>query len=160
MVVDSHRPAPGGAIGEPFEHDRAARGDAPLGAALESAPGRAVAARRFRQRGGGARCGRRWKLLSDPRARRNSGPIYKQAAADAPSVALVSGDFFTELVAASAATFPTSSRWSRRAAPADAETWRGLQPPRPPRRCRTRDDRGRDGGVGSVKAFVEPLLQL
>ena len=54
VVVDSHRPAPGGAIGEPFEHDRAARGDAPLGAALESAPGRAVAALTIPWRGGWA----------------------------------------------------------------------------------------------------------
>ena len=39
----------------------AARADAPRGAALESAPGRALAARRFRRREGGARRGRRWK---------------------------------------------------------------------------------------------------
>ena len=36
----------------------------PAGAALESAPGRAVAARRFRWRGGGARRGRRWNPLA------------------------------------------------------------------------------------------------
>ena len=60
----THRPDPGAAIGEPFEHDSrtaSGAGGRPAGAALESAPGRAVAARRFRRREGGARRGRRWK---------------------------------------------------------------------------------------------------
>ena len=56
---------PGAAIGESRSSTTAAppaaRPHAPQGAVLESAPGRAVAARRFRRRGGGARRGRRWK---------------------------------------------------------------------------------------------------
>ena len=50
----THRPAPGAAIGEPFEHDSrtaSGAGGRPRGAALESAPGRVVAARRPRRSG-------------------------------------------------------------------------------------------------------------
>ena len=57
----------------------AARADAPQGAALESAPEPAIAARRFRWPGGGARRGRRWKspgpkLMGTPFVRSTTRP--------------------------------------------------------------------------------------
>ena len=70
VVVDFHRPAPGGAIGEPFEHDRTARGTPRWGAALDPPPDPAgtftPTAPRFDCRG-------RWSAWHDHRGRAPRG---------------------------------------------------------------------------------------